>query len=102
MLRRLIITEETDTMATKEHLDALAAQVQANKDAVAAAAQALNGFIGTVADLTAKLQAALASDDDAAVSAAVDALAANNATLTAAVPQVAAAVAANTPAAPAQ
>src|SRR5581483_3146437 len=92
---------ETSDMATKEHLDALTAQVKANTDATAAAQAALTGYVATVSDLTAKLQAAIASDDDDAVKAAADAIAANNAVLTAATPAVAAAVTAGTPAAPA-
>lgn len=90
------IIERLNLMASKEHLDALTAQVKANTDAANAASQALAGFVATVTDLTAKLQAAIASDDDDAVKAAADAIAANNATLTAAIPQVAAAVPQNT------
>lgn len=96
MLRLLINETEFENMATKEHLDALATQVSANTDAVASAKIALDGFVKSNEDLTKKLQAALASDDDAAVSAAVDAMVANNNTLRAAIPTVAAAVDANT------
>lgn len=96
-MMRLVINEtEFENMATKEHLDALAATVSANTDAVASAKLALEGFVKSNEDLTKKLQDALASDDDAAVSAAVDAMAANNNTLRAAIPTVAAAVPANT------
>ena len=64
-----------------------------------AATLALNGFVKSAADLTAQLQTAIADNDDVAVKAAADAIAANNASLTAAVPAVAAAVVAGTPAA---
>lgn len=96
MLRLLINETEFENMATKEHLDALAAQVAANTDATASAKLALEGFVKSNEDLTKQLQDALAKDDDAAVSAAVDAITANNNTLRAAIPQVAAAVPANT------
>lgn len=90
------INEEETSMATQATLDKLTAQVSANTSATAAAAAALAGFIATVADLTQKLQDAIASGDETAVKAAADAIEANNATLTAATPAVAAAVEANT------
>lgn len=90
-------TEGKFEMATQATLDRLNAAVAADTNAVTAAATALTGFIKTVADLTAQLQAAIASGDDAAITAAATALEANNATLTAAVPATAAAVVANTP-----
>lgn len=88
-----------DAMATKETLDRLAADVKANTDGVAAAKAALDGYVATVADLTKKLQDALASDDEAAVKAAADALEQNNADLRQKAPEVAAAVVDNTSAA---
>lgn len=86
-------------MADQATLDALAKAVSDNTNATHAAETALAGFVKTVSDLTAQLQAAVASNDQAAVQAAVDALSANNAALTAAIPATAAAVTANTPAA---
>jgi hypothetical protein len=86
-------------MATQANLDRLNAAVAADTSAVSAATKALTGFVQTVSDLTAQLQAAIASGDDAAVTAAATALEANNATLIAAVPATAAAVVASTPAA---
>lgn len=88
--------EEANTMATKETLDRLAADVKANTDATAAAQQALNGFVQTVADLTKQLQDAIANNDEAAIKAAADAIEANNVALTAAVPATASAVVENT------
>lgn len=84
-------------MADQATLDRLTADVKANTDATAAAAAALSGFVVTVADLTAKLQAAIAADDTAAIAAAADAIEANNVALSAAVPAVASAVVSNTP-----
>jgi hypothetical protein len=94
-----LIRQGEKAMATKADLDALNEQVQANSDATQAAAAALQGYVKTVADLTAQLQQAVAADDTAAIQAATQALQANNAVLQAAVPQTAAAVTANTPAA---
>lgn len=99
MMGLLMRQEGIDSMATKEHLDALNAQVAANTSAVNSARAALDGYVKTVSDLTAQLQAALANDDDDAVKAAADALAANNATLSASAGATAAAVVANTQAA---
>lgn len=95
----LTLQEGRFEMATQATLDRLNADVAANTSATQAAALALAGFVKTVADLTAQLQAAIASDDEAAIKAAADALEANNTQLSAAVPTTAAAVAANTPAA---
>lgn len=95
-LRGLMIQLLEKDMATKENLDALTNQVAANTDAVASAKMALEGYVKSNEDLTKRLQDALASDDDAAVKAAVDAIAANNNTLRNAIPVVAAAVPQNT------
>ena len=83
-------------MATKDTLDRLTKDVADQKDVVAGATKALNGFVATVADLTSQLQQALANDDDAAVKAAADALEQNTADLKAAVPATAQAIDANT------
>ena len=85
-------------MATQETLDRLTADVTANTNATQAAAQALSGYVATIAELTKKLQDALSASgvDDPTVVAAAAALEANTAALTAAVPTVAAAVEANT------
>lgn len=96
ILLRALKTEEKFEMATQATLDALTKSVKDNTDATAAAADALHGFVKTVADLTAKLQTAIDAGDDLAVQAAADAIAANNITLSAAVPNVAAAVVAGT------
>lgn len=95
LVRRLLAQDERFQMATQATLDRLNAAVAADTNAVSAASKALTGFIATVADLTAQLQAAIAAGDDAAVAAAATALEANNAALTAATPATAAAVAAN-------
>ena len=94
-----IVTHGGINVATQAELDALNTQVTANTNATAAVAQALQGFVKTVADLTAQLQAAVAAGDSAAIVAATAALAANNTALTAAIPATAAAVIVNTPAA---
>lgn len=86
---------EKINMATQAELDALTAQVTANTSITASAALALNGFVKTVADLTAQLQAAVSSNDSTAINAVTAALAANNVALSGAVPAVAAAVSAN-------
>jgi len=83
-------------MADQATLDRLTADVKKNTDAAQSAAAALTGFVATVTDLTAQLQAAIASNDQTAIAAAADAIEANNATLTAAIPAVATAVAAGT------
>src|SRR5665647_1003176 len=90
VLRQLFNMEDS-LMATKEVLDRLIADVTANTNATAAAAQALTGFQATVADLTQKLQDAIAGagNVDPAIVDAAAALEANNATLTAATPAVA-------------
>ena len=95
-LNRLINIVTGANMATKETLDRLTADVAADKDAVSAATKALNGFVATVAELSKKLQDALASDDEAAVKAAADAIEQNTADLKAATPAVAQAIDANT------
>jgi hypothetical protein len=88
--------EGLHNVATQAALDRLAADVTANTDATASAAAALAGFVQTVAELTQKLQDAIAADDTAAVEAAANALEANNATLVSAIPHVSQAVVANT------
>jgi len=95
-LNRLLSIVTGANMATKETLDRLTADVAADKDAVSAATKALNGFTATVADLTQKLQDAIASDDEAAVKAAADQIEQNIADLKAATPAVAQAIDANT------
>lgn len=99
MMRLVINITETYTMATQATLARMQASVQANTDATKAAADALTHYAQTNADLTAQLKEAIANDDDAAISAAADALDKNNADLLAGVPATAAAVTANTPAA---
>lgn len=98
-LRTELRAEKEIIMATQDEIDALNVQVTANTNATQAAAAALTGFVKTVADLTAKLEAAVASNDSSAIQAATAALKANNDALTAAVPATATAVTANTPAA---
>lgn len=93
---RIFKIEQEFDMATQETLDRLTVNVQANTDAAAAAALALTGFVTTVADLTAALQAAIEADDEVAIKAAADAIEANNTTLVAAIPKVAEAVKAGT------
>lgn len=88
--------QETEYMATSETLTRLQDDVRKNTDAAAAAKLALEGFVATVSDLTAKLQAAIEGGDEDAIKAAADAIEANNATLTASIPATATAVAANT------
>lgn len=95
----LTLTDQENAMATQAELDDLNAQVTANTNATQAAAAALAGFVKTVADLTAQLEAAVASNDSPAIQAATAALKANNDALAAAVPATATAVTANTPAA---
>ena len=96
---RLLQQERIDIMSSAADITRLQSDVAANTNATSAAAVALTGFVSTVAALTAQLQAAINSDDSAAVEAAANALEANNVALTAAVPATAAAVVANTPAA---
>jgi hypothetical protein len=101
-LSLLLKNQETDDMATKQTLDALIASTTANTNAANAAKAALDHYAQSAADDAKKLADAIANSDaadDPAVKAAIDTLTANNATLTAATPQVAAAVAAGTPAA---
>lgn len=96
LVLKLEFQQETEDMATKETLDRLTSDVKANTDAANAAKAALEGFVSTVADLTAKLQAAIEGGDEDAIKSAADAIEANNAALSAAIPAVAAAVPANT------
>jgi len=91
--------QERRFMATQAELDRLNAAVTADTNAVSAATKALTGFQATVADLTQKLQDAIASGDSAAITKAADDLEANNAALAAATPATAAAIVAGTPAA---
>src|ERR1035437_6141881 len=82
MLAHIINNQEKFVMATQVQLDQLTADVKANTDATAAASAALTGFVATVSDLTAKLQAAIAASAsavDPAITAAATALEANNA-----------------------
>lgn len=95
----LLRHQRIEDMASKNVLDQLTATVTANTNATNAAKDALLFFAQSNADLTAKLQAAIAADDTDAVKAAADAIAANNASLISATPAVAAGVTANTPAA---
>lgn len=90
---------ETANMATKATLDALVASTMANTSATQSAAIALAGFVKTNTDLTQQLADAIKAGqvDDPDILAAVDAITANNATLTAAIPAVSAAVVRNTP-----
>ena len=94
-LDALTLKEGKYEMATQVTLDRLNKAVTDDTGAVSAATTALTGFIKTVADLTAQLQAAITAGDDDAINAAAAALEANNALLTASVPATAAAVAAN-------
>lgn len=96
----ILTNERRDQMATQETLARLNAAVAADRDAVNATKVALAGYVATVTELTAKLQAAIQGDDEQAVIDAAAALEANNADLQSAIPQTAAAVVQNTPASP--
>jgi len=98
-LDMLIKQEKGYEMATQATLDRLNADLTKNADATQAAAAALEGFVKTVADLTAELQAAIDSNDEAAIAAAADKLEANNTFLQSKIPETAKAVTDNTPAA---
>jgi hypothetical protein len=86
LIMRELKVEEKAYMATQAELDALAAAVTANTAESTAAAAALATFVAKVADLTAQLQAAVASGDSAAINAATTALVQNNAVLAGVVP----------------
>lgn len=97
-LNLVIMTQRNDTV-TPQQLEALKKTVSDNTNAVQSATMALTGYAQSTAELTSKLQAALAAadaTDDLAVQDAIAALAKNNTDLVAAVPAVAAAVVANT------
>jgi Mg2+ and Co2+ transporter CorA len=86
-------------MAEAEEIANLVQQVTANRDAVAAATQAMNGLVRSQADLSAQLEEAIAaagSDVSPEIRAAADELQANTEALQAAVPQLAQAIVAGT------
>jgi predicted nucleic acid-binding Zn-ribbon protein len=89
-------------MAEQEEIANLVQQVTANRDAVAAATQAMNGLVQSQADLSQQLAEAIAaagSDVSPEIRAAADELQANTDALSAAVPQLAKAIVAGTKAA---
>ena len=99
-----LLTQGDKIMSTLADVQALIATLTADVAADATVEQSaitlLNGLTKSIGDLSAQLAAAIASGDPVALQAAADALAAQNTALASNTAALAAAVTANTPAAP--